>query len=84
MTRRGRGTRGGPYASHAGADAVRIVAIGREGWPLAERLLETATRIVIEDTADQVRGLVRADTGWTPTIRVLDEDGNDLSSLYNV
>jgi hypothetical protein len=63
---------------------VAVLAIGRQGWAVAERRIEHATPLVVEAIAEQLRGMVRADSGWMPTIVVLDVTGDDVSARYRV
>jgi len=63
---------------------VAVLAIGRQGWAVAERRIEHATPLVVEAVAEQLRGMVRADSGWMPTIVVLDATGDDVTARYRV
>lgn len=61
-----------------------IRAIGPDGWVVAERTVDRATAMVVEDAAEQLRATVRGDTGWTPRIVVLDRRGRDVTARYDV
>ena len=65
-------------------ETVEVLAIGRQGWAVAERRIEHATPLVVEAIAEQMRGTVRADSGWMPTIVVLDAAGDDVTARYRV
>ncbi len=64
--------------------AVTLLAIGPQGWAVAERRIDHPTPLIVADVADQLRAAVRSDTGWTPTVLVLDRSGDDVSSRYPV
>ncbi len=61
-----------------------VRAIGPHGWVAAERPVDYPTRLVVERVADELRAAVRSDTGWTPTLIVLDENGRDITCHYDV
>ena len=65
------------------ASAV-VRAIGRDGWAIAERPVDYPTRLVVERVTNELRAMVRSDTGWTPTIVVLDEAGRDVTPRFEV
>jgi hypothetical protein len=57
-----------------------VQAIGPDGWVVAERSVDRPNRMLLEDVAEQLRALVRSETGWTPRLRVLDSGGHDVSA----
>ncbi|HTS15267.1 MAG TPA: hypothetical protein VMH24_06345 [Candidatus Sulfotelmatobacter sp.] len=61
-----------------------IRAIGPMGWVVAERPLDTASPITVEDAVEALRSSVRSETGWVPRIVILDHDGRDVSTRYRV
>ncbi len=63
---------------------ITILAIGKQGWAVAERQVERPTALIIGAIAEQLRGIVRADTGWMPSIVVLDGAGADVTDEYPV
>ena len=42
------------------------------------------TPLVVEAVAEQLRGQVRADTGWMPAIIVLDACGDEVTARFRV
>jgi L,D-peptidoglycan transpeptidase YkuD (ErfK/YbiS/YcfS/YnhG family) len=63
---------------------VTVLAIGRQGWAVAERRVDGGTPLVVEAVAEQLRGQVRADTGWMPAIIVLDACGDEVTARFRV
>ncbi len=63
---------------------VTLLAVGPQGWAVAERRIDHPTPMIVAEVADQLRAAVRSDTGWLPTILVLDETGADVSRRYPV
>ena len=61
-----------------------VSAIGPDGWPCAERPVECAIALIVEQVADELRSAVRSDTSWVPRIVVHDHDGNDITAEFNV
>lgn len=61
-----------------------VRAVGRDGWVVAERPVDYPTPLAVERVADELRAAVRSDTGWTPTVIVLDEAGRDVTARYGV
>jgi len=39
---------------------------------------------VVERTADELRTAMRCQIGWAPTIVVIDNEGRDITALYEV
>jgi hypothetical protein len=64
--------------------SVTIQAIGPQGWPVAERVVDYVTEITVEDAAEQLRAAVRSDYGWQATIVVRDARGRDITRRYRV
>lgn len=63
---------------------VTIYAIGPDGWPIVERRVDFATRLVVEDTVDAVRAAARAETGWDPTIVIRDDRGQNVGRRFGI
>jgi len=63
---------------------LTVFAIGRDGWAVAERPIDFVSAIVVESVADELRAAVRSDTGWTPTIVVVDRYGRDVTPDFKV
>ena len=61
-----------------------VCVIGPDGWMVAERPVDFAAAMVVESVADELRALVRSDSGWTPTIVMLDQRGRDVTQHYSV
>jgi hypothetical protein len=59
-------------------------ALGPDGWAVAERFVDHPSPMILEDVAEQLRALVRVETGWTPTVRLLDPRGRDVSARYEL
>lgn len=75
-----------PAARRAGREArpATICAIGPGGWAVAERSVDYATTMLVEQAADELRSGVRSETGWTPRMVVLDDRGRDVTADYRV
>ncbi len=69
---------------HQQTGTVTVLAIGRKGWAVAERRVDGGTPMVVEAVAEQLRGQVRADTGWMPAIIVLDASGDEVTARFRV
>ena len=63
---------------------VTVIAIGREGWAVADRRVDVPLPTLVEDAAEQLRALVRSEHGWQPRIVVLTADGQDISTEFRV
>jgi hypothetical protein len=63
---------------------VTLLAIGPDGWPCSERIVDRAVPLIVEQVADDLRSAVRSDSGWLPRIAVLDERGRDITASFNV
>ncbi len=61
-----------------------LYAIGPDGWPCAERIVDHAVPLIVEQVADELRSAVRSDSRWLPRIAVLDEHGRDITASFNV
>ncbi len=70
--------------THRRAAPLTVFAIGRDGWPVAERPVDFVDAIIVESVADELRAAVRNDTEWTPTIVVVDKDGRDVTLDFKV
>jgi hypothetical protein len=63
---------------------VTLFAIGPNGWPHSERIVDRAVPLIVEEVADELRSAVRSASGWLPRIAVLDERGRDITASFNV
>jgi hypothetical protein len=64
------------------APPVTVLAVGREGWVVAERRLDHGLAGLVEDAADALRSVVRNDTGWEARILVIDAEGRDVTARF--
>jgi hypothetical protein len=63
---------------------LRILAIGPNGWAVAERIVEHPIPMLVEQAAEELRWAIRSETGRTPLIMVLDDRGRDLTRSFDV
>jgi hypothetical protein len=61
-----------------------VQALGHDGWVVAERSVDHPSSLILDQVADQLRAHVRGETGWTPTLRVLDPQGRDVSARFRL
>jgi hypothetical protein len=61
-----------------------VQALGHDGWVVAERSVDHPSSPILEDVAEQLRALVRGETGWTPTVPALDPQGRDVSASFRL
>jgi hypothetical protein len=61
-----------------------VRAIGRDGWPVAERPVDRGASLQVVLVADELRAQVLADVGWLPRIVVVDARGRDVSEAFEV
>lgn len=70
--------------THRRRPPLTVFAIGRDGWAVAEQPIDFVSAIVVESVADELRAAVLSDTGWTPTIVVVDRYGRDVTPDFKV
>lgn len=49
------------------------------GWVVAERTIDHPTVQLVEDAVAALRASVRAESGWSPRIAVVDGQGRDVT-----
>jgi hypothetical protein len=64
--------------------AWTVQALSNDGWVVAERSVHDPSSLIRDYVAEQLRALVRSETRWTPTLRVLDPLGRDVSARFRL